>query len=288
MRDVSIDTITNIVTDAIAADVPPRQREILTALVRHLHAFAREVDLTHAEWLEGCRFLYEAGRDSDDRRNEFILLSDILGLEVLVDMLDHRVTEAETPSTVLGPFYREGAPAYPNGGSVVLQRHPAAETVMAAGQVRDTSGRPLAGAVLDIWETDANGLYEHEDPAQPDMNLRGRFETDADGRYSFQCIRPVSYPIPSDKTCGAMLTLMKRQPTRPGHLHAVISAPGHQRLVTQIYDAADPHLDSDAVFGVKRGLIAQFTPAPAGTPTDLALTFDFVLRPVAQLGAQAA
>jgi catechol 1,2-dioxygenase len=288
MRDVSIDTITDIVTDTIAADVPPRTREILTALVRHLHAFAREVDLTHAEWLDGCRFLYEAGRHSDERRNEFILLSDILGLEVLVDMLDHRVTEAETPSTVLGPFYREGAPTYPNGGSIVLKRHPAAETVTAAGLVRDTSGRPLAGAVLEVWETDANGLYEHEDPAQPDMNLRGRFETDADGRYAFECIRPVSYPIPGDKTCGAMLDMMKRSPTRPGHLHAVVSAPGHQRLVTQIYDAADPHLDSDAVFGVKEGLIAHFTPAPAGMATNLALSFDFVLKPAAEIGARAA
>lgn len=288
MRNTSLDAFTETVIDAIQPDVPARTREVLTSLIRHLHAFAREVSLTHEEWLAACEFFVRAGHKSDERRNEFILLSDIVGLEVLIDRLHHRSTEGETEATVLGPFYREGAPAYPNGASIVQAPHPDAETVLVEGTVRGTRGKPVAGAVLDVWETNANGLYEQQDESQPDMNLRGRFETDQDGRYAFRCIRPVSYPIPFDGPGGDLLTMMARTPMRPGHLHFLIRAEGCQPLVTQIYDAEDPYLDKDAVFAVKDSLIGRFEKAPEGSDTDLTLRFDFALKPAAEVAARAA
>ena len=288
MRNTTPDAFTDTVIEAIQPDVPPRMREVLTSLIRHLHAFAREVSLTHEEWLAACEFFVRAGHMSDERRNEFILLSDIVGLEVLIDMLHNRSTEGETEATVLGPFYREGAPAYPNGVSIVQQPHPDAETVLVEGTVRDTRGKPVAGAVLDVWETNANGLYEQQDENQPDMNLRGRFETDQDGRYAFRCIRPVSYPIPFDGPGGDLLNLMRRTPMRPGHLHFLVRADGFKPLVTQIYDAEDAYLDKDAVFAVKDSLVGRFEKAPEGANADFVLRFDIALRPAAEVAARAA
>ena len=288
MRDVNLGNITDVVVEAISPDVPARTREIMTSLIRHLHAFVKEANLTHEEWLQACEFFVRAGHMSDKRRNEFILLSDIVGLEVLVDMLHHQTTEGETEATVLGPFYREGAPAYPKGASIVQKAHPDAETVLVEGAVRDTDGRPIAGAVLDIWETNPNGLYEQQDPDQPDMNLRGRFKTDENGHYAFRCVRPVSYPIPYDGPGGELLALMSRAPMRPGHLHFLILADGHHTLVTQIYDADDPYLEKDAVFAVKDSLVGQFRKAPDGADTDLVLRFDFVLKPAHAMRARAA
>ena len=278
MRNVTIDNITQAVTAALSADIPPRNREILTGLVRHIHDFCKEVNLTHKEWLAACEFLRRAGDISDDKRNEFILISDILGVEVLVDMLDHRVTEGESESTVLGPFYRENPPALPKGASIIKKRFDGCETVRVRGRVADTAGRPIEVATIDVWEDAPNGLYEHQDPDQPDHNLRGRFTTDANGEYDFVAYRPAPYPIPYDGAAGELLNYMGHHPWRPGHIHFKLSKDGYQSLITQIYDAETKHLDSDSVFAVKESLISKLAKASAGADTDLVMDFDFKLK----------
>jgi catechol 1,2-dioxygenase len=284
MRNTTIDNITEAVTGALAPDIPQRNREILVSLLRHLHDFCREVKLTHREWLAACEFMRRAGDISDDKRNEFILISDILGLEVLVDMLDHQVTEGESESTVLGPFYRENPPVLPKGASIVQKSFEGSETVLVKGRVLDTHGKPIEGVIIDVWEDAPNGLYEQQDPDQPDYNLRGRFTTDADGKYAFVGLRPVPYPIPYDGAAGELLNYMGHHPWRPGHIHFMVSKDGYQSLISQIYDADTKYLDSDSVFAVKESLIGKLSPAPAGTGTDLIMEFDFRLK---RLPAQA-
>ena len=281
MRNITIETITEAVERALGDDIPARNRELLTALVRHIHDFAREVRVSHGELLQACEFLRRAGDISDEKRNEFILIADILGLEVLVDMLDHKVVDGESESTVLGPFYREQAPVLPTGADISQKSYPEQATVYVHGAVRDTDGRPIEGAVVDVWEDAPNGLYEQQDPEQPDYNLRGRFTSDAEGGYAFRALRPVPYPIPYDGAAGELLRYMGHHPWRPGHIHFKISKPGYQALITQIYDAETPYLDNDAVFAVKESLVGDFLPAPPELGTDFALTFDFILRPAA-------
>lgn len=278
MRDLTLDTITDAVIHALSDEIPARNREILGSLVRHLHTFCKDVNLSHGEWLEGCEFLRRAGDISGDTRNEFILLANILGVEVLVDMLDNRPIHGETASTVLGPFYRENPPVLPKGASVIQRDFPDQETLRVRGQIRDTENTPLAGVTIDVWENAPNGLYEQQDPDQPDYNLRGRFETDTDGRYEFVCVRPVPYPIPYDGAAGELLNYMGHHPWRPGHIHFMISKPGYKTLISQIYDSETKYLDEDAVFAVKEELIGRLTPAPEGSGTDLVMDFDFVLR----------
>lgn len=278
MRNVTTGNITTAVTQAMSSDIADRNREIMTGLINHIHAFCKEVNLTHAEWLEACEFLRRAGDISDDKRNEFILISDILGVEVLVDMLDHAVTDGESESTVLGPFYRENPPVLPFGASIIQKGFPDQKTVLVRGQIRDTKGNPIAGTTIDVWEDAPNGLYEQQDPDQPDYNLRGRFETDAEGRYAFIAIRPEPYPIPDDGAAGELLTFMGHHPWRPGHIHFMISKDGFQPLITQIYDADTKYLDNDSVFAVKESLIGKLKPTAAGSETDLEMDFDFVLK----------
>ncbi|MFS8115354.1 dioxygenase [Rhizobium jaguaris] len=237
MRNVTVDNISDVVISALAEEISPRRREILTSLIHHAHNFCKEVKITHAEWLEACEFLRRAGDISDDNRNEFILISDILGIEVLVDMIDHPVTDGESRSTVLGPFYRENPPVLPNGASIIQKDFPEQETVLVQGRILGTDGAPLAGAVIDVWEDAPNGLYEQQDPDQPDYNLRGRFHTDVNGHYSFVGIRPVPYPIPYDGAAGELLNYMGHHPWRPGHIHFMISKDGYRPLISQIFDS---------------------------------------------------
>lgn len=277
MRNITLDTITEAVTGAMS-DIPPRNRQIMEAAIRHMHAFCKEVDLGYDEWLAAMEWLRRAGDISSDARNEFILVSDILGVEVLVDMLDKRPTHGETISTVLGPFYRENPPVLPKGASIIQKGFDGQETVRVSGQIRDTDGKPVAGVTIDVWEDAPNGLYEQQDPDQPDMNLRGRFETDADGRYEFVAIRPMPYPIPYDGAAGELLNFMGHHPMRPGHIHFKIMKPGYKTLISQIYDSETEYLDGDSVFAVKEDLIGQLRPAPEGVDTDLVMAFDFVIR----------
>jgi catechol 1,2-dioxygenase len=279
MPNAPTQPITDAAIAAVAADAPPRVREVMTSLITHLHDFAREVNLTTEEWLAACHFLKRAGDMTDPRRNELILVSDVLGLESLVDALTNKAEGAQTESAVLGPFYRENAPVLPNGSSIV-QGGVAGETVRVEGRVTGPDGKPIAGAEVDVWETSPNGLYEQQDPEQPDMNLRGLFRTDAEGRYAFQCLKPVSYPIPFDGPAGDLLQLMGRHPYRPAHIHYIVRAPGCRTLVTQIFDRPDRYIADDAVFAVKDSLLVDFKPAPAGSNVDFLVTYDIQLAPV--------
>lgn len=288
MRSITLDNITEAVVGALSDDIPARNREILESALKHMHAFMKEVDLTYEEWLGAMEWMRRAGDISDDSRNEFILISDILGVEVLADMLDKKPTHNETISTVLGPFYRENPPVLPKGASIIQKDFEGQETVRVSGTIRDTEGNPVPGVTMDVWEDAPNGLYEQQDPDQPDFNLRGRFETDADGAYDFVAIRPVPYPIPYDGAAGELLKYMGHHPMRPGHIHFMIMKDGYKSLISQIYDSETEYLDNDSVFAVKEELIGTMTKAPEGADTDLVMTFDFVIRNNALLGDIAA
>ncbi len=283
MRNLDEHNVTDAVLARMDGAADPRFREVLSALVRHLHAFVREVELTPEEWERGIRFLTETGSFCVGDRQEFILLSDALGVSILVDAIANRKPAGATESSVLGPFYRDGAPELPAGSTIVKQA--VGTPTVVTGRVLDTAGRPIEGAVLDVWQTNGNALYETQDPDQPDMNLRGRFRTDADGRFLFRTVKPVSYPIPVDGTVGALLRSMERHPYRPAHIHFIVTAEGYAPLVTQVFVEGDEYLDSDAVFGVKDSLVGEFRevddPALAagyGTTSPFALLdYDFTL-----------
>jgi protocatechuate 3,4-dioxygenase beta subunit len=260
---------------AYATTPDPRERELLTALVRHLHAFAAETGLTTAEWMAGLQFLTAVGQKCDDERQEFILLSDVLGLSSLVESVN--AAHGATEPTVLGPFYLPGAP-HRELGEHIGREHDG-EPTLIRGRVTDTAGQPLAGATIDVWQCASNGRYDIQDPDQPPFNLRGVFTTGADGGYSFRTVRPVSYPVPIDGPVGAVFRMSGRHNWRSAHVHAIVSAPGHQPVTTHVFDAANEYLDSDAVFGVRGSLIQEFRPAGPGDPADVSyvVDVDFVL-----------
>ncbi|MBT2234202.1 hydroxyquinol 1,2-dioxygenase [Nonomuraea sp. NEAU-A123] len=255
--------LTRTVLDRLEATPDPRLREVMSSLVRHLHAFAVDVGLREEEWLAGIVFLTETGRTCTPTRQEFILLSDTLGLSSLVDDLGHPATDGATESTILGPFYVPGAPFRESGASIAAAGLDG-EPLLVTGEVATTAGRPIAGAVVDVWQTAPNGLYDVQDDGQPEFHLRGRFRTDDAGRYDFRTVRPVSYPIPADGPVGRLLAATGRHPWRAAHIHLIVSAPGHHTLTTTIFDAEDPYIDSDAVFGVKRSRRHVFRRSPDG------------------------
>jgi protocatechuate 3,4-dioxygenase beta subunit len=263
-----------------------RLREIMAVLVPHLHAVVRELRLTPEEWLAAVRFLTRTGQISNDRRQEFILLSDTLGISMLVDAINNRKIDDVTPSTVLGPFYVSGAPAMAMGDTIAL--HGRGEPLLVSGTLSDETGRPLEGAVLDVWQTSEDGFYDTQDATQPDMNLRGVFHTAADGRFWFRSIVPASYPIPGDGPVGDMLKALNRHPMRPAHIHFILRAVGYDTLTTHIFIDGDEYLDSDAVFGVKDALITPLRPATPEQRAEYnlpegckALSLDFRLQPEA-------
>lgn len=257
MRDVTEANVTEAVVAQLAGMKDERLKFVLTSLIRHLHAFARETELTPQEWLAGIEFLTKVGETTNSERQEFIILSDTLGLSILVDAMHNRKPPGATESTVEGPFYRPGARAIANGGALTdLEKW--GEPTVVQGRVTTPKGEPIPGAVLDIWQTDGRGMYENQDPSQPDMNLRGKVTTDAEGRYAFKTVKPKCYAIPHDGPVGRMLALMGRHPYRPAHIHLMVSAKGFQPVTTQLYDQDDPYIDSDAVFGVKASLAVPF------------------------------
>ncbi len=255
----------------------PRLREVVAALTRHLFAFVQEVEPSEEEWLQGITFLTEVGQKCDEVRQEYILLSDILGVTMLVDYLNHGRAEGGTESSVLGPFYRAGAPACANGAS--MARESGGEPVLVAGRVFDSSGRPIAGAKLDVWQTAPNGMYEGQDPAQPPFNLRGVFSTDDDGRYAIRTVKPVSYSIPDDGPAGRLLRALGRHSYRPAHIHFIVSAEGYEPVITQLFTDDDECLDSDAVFGVKESLVIHYERAQDGDGSRV--SYDFHLTEAA-------
>ena len=286
MRDLAEADVTEAVLAKLDGMTDERRHRVLSSLIRHLHDFAREVELTPQEWLAGIEFLTAVGRITDDKRQEFVILSDTLGLSILVDAMHNRPPPGATESTVEGPFYRAGAPEVPQGGAIA-ELGKWGEPTVVRGRVTGAGGAPIAGAVLDVWQTDGAGMYENQDPAQPDMNLRARVTTDAEGRYCFKTVKPKAYAIPDDGPVGRMLAAMGRHPYRPAHIHMIVSAEGHRPLTTQLFDEADPYIESDAVFAVKASLTVPFRrcddPAEArrwGVPAPFyAVEYDFGLAP---------
>jgi protocatechuate 3,4-dioxygenase beta subunit len=282
-----VEDLTAEVVRRLEATPDPRLREVMQALVRHLHDFTREVNLTEEEWLAGIKFLTATGQMCDDKRQEFILLSDTLGESMLVDEINHESGGAVTESTVLGPFYVADAPFREYGESVVLKDD--GEPTVVSGVVRGTDGKPIGGAVVDVWQTASNRMYDVQDPDQPEYNLRGRFRTRDDGSYRFVTVRPMSYPVPHDGPVGKLLRDTGRHPWRAAHIHVIVSADGFQPVTTHIFDADSDYLDSDTVFGVKESLIRPFVPhddpaeaARLGVANPyLTVEYDVVLAPSA-------
>jgi hydroxyquinol 1,2-dioxygenase len=234
----------------------PRLREIMLSLSRHLHAFVKDVRLNEGEWLKAIEFLTATGQICSDKRQEFILLSDTLGISMLVDLISNGKPPGATESTVFGPFYREGGPEMPAGGNIAQGAK--GTPAIVTGRVVDMDGKPIAGAKLDVWQADPDGLYDSQRPELEELHMRGIFHSDAEGRYAVRTTRPVHYQIPTDGPVGQMLAATKRHPWRPAHVHFKVTAEGYMPLTTHLFDDIDEYLDTDAVFGVKDSLICQF------------------------------
>jgi hydroxyquinol 1,2-dioxygenase len=257
--------ITAAAAASFDACADPRLREIMQALVRHLHGFAAEVGLTEEEWRSMIAALTATGHITDERRQEFILWSDALGLSMLVDAMAHELPAGATESTVLGPFYVPGSPQRSFGESMV-QEDGAGVPAWVYGRVLDVSGAPIAGAELDVWQNGADMLYAVQRPEAEEDHLRGRYLTRDDGTYAFVAVRPVPYPIPDDGPVGGMLAATGRHPWRPAHIHMIVRAPGYKTVTTHIFDATSEYLDSDTVFAVKPSLLRDFVERSADDP----------------------
>ena len=278
MRVIDENTITDAALEQMSSTPNPRLKQIMASLVRHLHAFTREVDLTPEEWLEAIRFLTAVGQKCTAHRQEFILLSDTLGLSALINALhDKRATEAATKSSLLGPFYRQDAPMMKLGDSIISKS--AGTEVVFYGQVIDSAGKNIPNALVQIWEPDETGHYDLQKHDPSVMDLRGCFHADAEGRYYFRGLCPLGYMIPMDGPVGDMIRAQKRHGFRPAHIHFVIGAPGYRELVTALYVAGDDHIDSDTVFGVNESLIVSLNKKDPASPLPNlpSIRFDFRL-----------
>jgi len=242
----------------------PRLRQIMQSLVKHLHAFATEVRLTEQEWAQAVEILTATGHITDDKRQEFILWSDTLGLSMLVDSMAVERPAGAMESTVLGPFWTPDAPKRAYGESMLEQS--GGTPAFVYGRVLDTEGKSIAGAELDVWQNGANGLYSVQEPEGPEDHLRGRYYSREDGSYAFIGVRPVPYTVPADGPVGKMLEVTGRHPWRPAHIHMIVTAPGYQRLPTHIFDSTSDYLETDAVFAFKPSLMREFTPRSADDP----------------------
>ena len=284
MRNQTENELTAAVLARVEGTTDPRFQEVMTCLIRHLHDFVREVELTEDEWLECIGFLTATGQKCDARRQEYILLSDVLGVSMLVDAINHRRPRGATENTVLGPFYVHDAPEIRNGDDMAAGW--TGEPTHVSGRVLDVAGKPVAGAWLDIWQSGADGRYDVQLPDAGGKQLRARLRADAEGCFRFRTIKPTPYPVPTDGPVGLILERMGRHPMRPAHLHFIVSAPGYETVVTHLFVRGDPYLGSDVVFGVKESLIVDFrridSESEAGrvglTAPFFSATYDFVLN----------
>ncbi|KAJ5095799.1 hypothetical protein NUU61_005155 [Penicillium alfredii] len=273
---------TDHVVGAMGPKTSPRLRQLMTGLIRHVHDFARENELTVDEWMAGVKMLNWAGQMSDDKRNEGQLVCDVIGLESLVDeitfTLADEAKDAPTATAILGPFFRADTPYRQNGDDIVKTKPADGEMAFMHGRVIDfTTKHPLVGATVEVWQASTNGLYEQQDPAQVEFNLRGKFKTDQDGRYYFYCLRPTPYPVPDDGPGGKLLELMDRHPFRPAHIHIIATYDGYRPLTTQIFDRKDQYLTNDSVFAVKDSLVVDFLPRKDDPQAGLELNYDIKL-----------
>jgi hydroxyquinol 1,2-dioxygenase len=251
------ETSDDVVIARMGEDVTPRTREVMSAVIRHLHAAVKEIRPSHEEWLQAIQFLTRTGQMCNDWRQEFILLSDTIGVTMLVDAINNDHGSEATENTILGPFYVENPPQRENGANICLDGK--GEPLIVRGRVLDTHGNPIAGATVDAWQTNDDGFYDvQQKDVQPDMNLRGIFTSDKDGSYWFRSVKPRFYPIPGDGPVGEMLAAMGRGINRAAHIHFIVKAPGYETVITHVFPPDCPYLEVDAVFGVKESLVGDF------------------------------
>ena len=285
MRNTTEQNITNLATERYGKVPDARLRQVVTSLVKHLHGFVREVEPTEAEWFAGIQFLTATGKMCDDKRQEFILMSDVMGVSILVDAINHRLPDAATPSTVMGPFHIHDSPNFESGANMAIGA-PGVPLVMT-GTVRSLDGQPIPNAVVDVWQPDGEGVYEAQKPGLDGSYLRGVYRTDQDGRYVIRTVAPIGYTIPLDGPVGDLVTRMAISPFRPAHVHFDVSADGFASVITHIFRNGDKYLDTDVVFAVKDRLIVDFVEQKPGTAPNgeqmttpyLTATFDFILAP---------
>ncbi|KJX97059.1 catechol dioxygenase like protein [Zymoseptoria brevis] len=270
----------------------PRMREVMGSLIRHLHDFAREVDLTFDEWVKGVDMINWAGKMSNERRNEGGLMCDVIGLESLVDYITYKKAAASgdaTASAILGPFRRLDRPTRDFGSTITFDTPKDGEVAWMHGVVTDAkTGQPLKGAEVEVWQASINGLYEQQDEKQVEHNLAGKFFTTDKGEYAFYCLRPTPYPVPGDGPAGEMLRLMDRHPYRPAHIHLIVSIDGYKSITTQIFDSESKYLEDDSVFAVKDGLVVKFVPRKDDPNAQFELNYNVALAPLGEKGASSA
>jgi hydroxyquinol 1,2-dioxygenase len=277
--------LTRAVVASFAESDSERVRQVAASLVEHLHAFVRDVELTEGEWSSAIDFLTRVGHVTDDKRQEFVLLSDTLGVSMLVVALNNRKPEGATESTVFGPFFVDGSPRFENGDDIA--NGAPGDPCLMHGRVLSTSGEPVVDAHLEVWQSDEAGFYDVQYAELDEARGRGHLHCGADGTYSFWSVRPEAYPIPYDGPVGEMLKVAHRSPMRPAHVHFMVVAPGYEKLITHVFAAGDEHLDSDAVFGVRTSLVTEFERHEPGTAPDgrtldrpyYTMAYDLVLAP---------
>lgn len=282
MRNLTEVNLSDAVVGAMAGAKDARFKTVMSSLVRHLHSFIQEVNLTEEEWLAGIQFLTAVGQKCDEKRQEFILLSDTLGATTMKDLVNNRKPPGVTEYTILGPFYRADAPELPLSSNIAGELP--GEAAIVKGRVISADGSPIPNARLDVWQSDAEGFYDLQMPEVHGTVLRAVFHTDSQGKYNFRTVKPSFYPIPDDGPVGQMLVAMGRHPYRPAHIHFIISADGYRPVTTELYVDGDPYLDSDAVFGVRESLVVPFVQSNSDEDSagphapSFTATYDFVLE----------